>query len=119
MNIILISQSLITLLFGIGLIWLSTPHHAISFVLGSGLILLDFVLFWFAGKLIFAKKLVALAIGIIVFKYAILGIIVFKLFKLSWLNILWFCLGIASFSLAAIAYAVKETLIEGKDNGGI
>lgn len=119
MNIILISQAIITVLLGVALAWLSTTHNAISFGLGSGLILLDFVLFWFASKLIFAKKLVALAIGIIVFKYAILGIIVFKLFKLPWLNILWFCLGIASFSLAAIAYAVKETLIEGKDNGGI
>lgn len=119
MIIILISQIILSFTIGAVLWQTNSAHHGISFLLGSGIILFDFVLFWIAGKLIFAKKLVALAIGIIVFKYAILGIIVFKIFELTWLNILWFCLGIASFALSAVSYAVKETLREGKDNGGI
>lgn len=65
---------------------------------------------------IFKKKLVALAIGIIVFKYAILGIIMFTLVKRSWFNPLWFAMGVASFVLSGIFYALKEALREGKEN---
>ncbi|MNS76869.1 hypothetical protein D3C72_1104270 [compost metagenome] len=66
--------------------------------------------------LIFKKKLIALAIGIIVFKYAILGIIIFQLVKQPWLSSLWFCLGIATFGVSALVYALSEVLTEGKDN---
>lgn len=66
--------------------------------------------------LIFKKKLIALAIGIIVFKYAILGIIIFTLAKLKWFDSLWFALGVASFILSGIFYSLKEALSEGKDN---
>jgi len=66
--------------------------------------------------LIFKKKLVALAIGIIVFKYAILGIIIFQLVKQPWLSSLWFCLGIATFAITAMVYAISEALTEGRNH---
>lgn len=120
MKTILLSQILVTALIGLFLAVFNSPHNASSFVFGSLLILFDIILNWLTWKLIFAKKLVALAIGIIVFKYAILGIIVMNVFKLLWLDILWFCLGIASLALAAVIYAIKEAFREeGINNGSI
>lgn len=69
-----------------------------------------------AWGFIFQKKLIALSIGIIVFKYAILGIIIFTLVKQPWFDTLWFSLGIASLILSALVYGLKEALREGKDN---
>jgi uncharacterized membrane protein YczE len=69
-----------------------------------------------AWGFIFQKKLIALSIGIIVFKYAILGIIIFTLVKQTWFDTLWFSLGVASLILSAFVYGLKEALREGKDN---
>jgi len=116
MKIVLIIQSLATLLGGLLVSYFYAPQQAYSFVTGSLVILLSFVLLGIGFGLIFKKKLIALAIGIIVFKYAILGIIIYTLVKLSWLDPLWFSIGVASFILSAIGYATKEALREGKDN---
>lgn len=118
MKIVLTVQSLITALGGIILAYFYAPQHALSFVTGSLIILLSFVLLGIGYGMIFQKKLIALAIGIIVFKYAILGIIIFTLVKLSWFNPLWFSLGVASFVLSALVYALKESL-KREGNGNV
>lgn len=108
-------QLLVTLLAGLFLAFYA-PHHAISFLSGSFLILLSFFLLRVGFGLIFQKKLIALAIGIIVFKYAILGIIIFTLVKQTWFSPLGFSLGVASFILSGIAYGLKEASREGKED---
>lgn len=116
MKIILIFQILITLLGGLALFPFCAPHQVLSFATGSLVILTSFFLLGIGFGLIFRKKLIALAIGIIVFKYAILGIIIFTLVKLSWFSPLWFVLGVSSFILSGIFYAAKEALREGKED---
>lgn len=116
MKFVLTIQALLILLGGLLLGLFAAPQHNYSFISGSLVIFLSFFLAGIAWVLIFNKKLVALAIGIIVFKYAILGIIIYTLVKLSWLDPLWFSIGVASFILSAIGYATKEALREGKDN---
>ncbi len=117
MKIVLITQSLITALGGLLLGFFYAPQHSLSFVTGSLVILGSFFMLGIGFGMIFKKKLIALAIGIIVIKYAILGIIIFTLVKLAWFNPLWFSMGVASFVLSAIVYALKESLNrEGKDN---
>lgn len=116
MKLILIVQSLMTLFGGILLGYFYAAQHAISFMIGSFVILMSVFLLRLGYGLIFQKKLIALAIVIIVFKYAILGIIIFTLAKLTWFNPLWFSLGVASFILSAILYALREAFREGKDN---
>lgn len=116
MKPILIAQIFVIVLGGLFLYLFSAPQHALSFVAGSSTIFLSFLLLGWGWSLIFQKKLVALSIGIIVFKYAILGIIIFKLTAMPWFDTLWFAMGVASFILSAFVYAVKETLREGKDH---
>jgi hypothetical protein len=56
--------------------------------------------------MVFQKKLIALAVLIIVFKYAILGIIIYLLVKQSWLLPLWFAGGVSSMMVAALIYGL-------------
>ncbi|WII73010.1 hypothetical protein QJS83_03880 [Bdellovibrio sp. 22V] len=116
MKSILITQIFVIALGGLLLGLFAAPPQAYSYMAGSGTIFLSFLLLAWGWGLIFQKKLVALSIGIIVFKYAILGIIIFKLTALPWFDTLWFAIGVASFILAAFVYAVKESLREGKDH---
>ncbi|MNL40402.1 hypothetical protein D3C87_1627470 [compost metagenome] len=88
-------------------------HQIISFSAGAGVILINFLLLGWGWGLIFRKKLIALSVGIIVFKYAILGIIIFRIVKQPWMEPLWFCLGIASFVLTSLIYSLSEALSEG------
>ena len=107
-------QALITALVALVLLIFAASYDVGSFLIGAAVIMLAVGLLTAGYSLIFKKKLVALAIGIIVFKYAILGIIIFQLVKKPWLSPLWFCLGIASFALTAVIYSLSEALSEGR-----
>lgn len=117
MNFVLVVQMLITAAGSIVLGSVYGIQQSASFATGSLAIALSFSMMAIGYGLIFKKKMIALAVGIIVIKYAILGIIIFTLVKLAWFNPLWFSMGVASFVLSAIVYALKESLNrEGKDN---
>lgn len=103
---------LIQVLVTIGLATATLPfiaaHQWLSLLLGVGTILLNFLLLAWGWSLIFKKKLIALAVGIIVFKYAILGIIIYRIVNEPWFQPLWFSLGIASFVISALIYSLSE-----------
>lgn len=114
MRTVIKSQIVFTLIFGALSMIMASPHRANNFIIGSITILLSFVLMGVGFKLIFSKKLIALAVGIIVFKYAILGIIIYTLVHRPWFNPLWFSFGVSSLILSGFYYAMKEALREGK-----
>lgn len=98
----------------------NSQHVALSFFLGGSLIWLTFFLWGLGLTLIFQKKLVALALSVIVFKYAISGVIIYWLIEKNWFEPLWFALGVFSFALSALVYSILEALREareGKQNG--
>ncbi|MBO9668291.1 MAG: hypothetical protein J7501_15935 [Bdellovibrio sp.] len=117
MKKVLCFQALVSALGVLLLAIFAASSQAVSFLVGSGLILLSFFLLGIGWSLIFKKKLIALAVGIIVFKYAILGIIIFTIVKRPWFDPLWFAMGVASFVLSAIFYAVMQSLDEAKNEG--
>ena len=116
MKLILLSQVIVTIVGSLLLAYFAAMPQAFSYAAGSGLILFSFILLGWSWGLIFSKKMIALAIGIIVFKYAILGIIIYTLVRLNWFVPLWFAFGVSSFALSAFAYAMREGLKEGNDN---
>ncbi|WP_413559210.1 hypothetical protein [Bdellovibrio sp. HCB209] len=118
MNRVLISQVLITVIGYFACLFFAAPNHANSYLWGSLTILISFALMGLGYGLVFRKKLVALGISLIVFKYAILGIIIFTLVKLDWFSSIAFAMGVASFIVSAIYYAISEALREEKENGG-
>ncbi len=116
MKKVLIFQGLISILGSLLLAIFTAPPQVYSFLAGSLVIFISFLMLGVGFSLIFQKKLIALAISIIVFKYAILGIIIFTIVKLPWFTPLWFAMGVASFVLSAIYFAISEGLKKGNDN---
>lgn len=110
MKLVVLIQFIVAVVGSLLVGYFCGAQQSYSFLIGAGLILLNFLLLGLAWKLIFAQKFVALSIGVIVFKYAILGIIIFKLVKNPWVSLLWFSMGVATFMIPAIAYAIKEAL---------
>lgn len=56
--------------------------------------------------LIQRKKLIAFAASVVVFKYAIFGIITYKILGLMWVSPLWFCAGVGSLLLSSVTVAL-------------
>ncbi len=86
-------------------LWFFGPRQsAESFLSGGLLITFNFILLGIGWNLVFRKKLVALSVLIIVFKYAILGVIIYQLVNQPWLLPFWFAAGVASIMIASIVY---------------
>ena len=90
-----------------GTLWyLGRPQLAASFALGAGLMLLNLgALAWSSWRMI-SKKPVALTVGVIVIKYALLLGSVFYFARTSWFDSIGAGLGIASFMLAVLGSAL-------------
>ena len=100
-------QFLVTAL-GVLLLFSHSTQSAISFGYGGLLVAVNFLILGIAWALIFQKKLVALAIPLIIFKYAILGLIIYQVILSSSIELLWFCLGIGSFVISALIFVIFE-----------
>lgn len=98
------AQLFITLFgFGILLYWRDV-NSAASFAVGGGLVLVNVLSWSFLISRILNKKLIALSATIIVFKYAILGVLLYKLLTFQWMDRLWFCVGLGSLIVSALLY---------------
>jgi hypothetical protein len=76
-----------------------------SFAIGGVIVLINISVIWICWRFLIQKKLVALALLIIVFKYAILAIILYKIVNLAWAQPLWLGLGFGTLMLAAVISA--------------
>jgi hypothetical protein len=102
MKKVLYTHLLILLPISLFIGFLMEPNAGISFGLGSILALTNFlVLFWFVRR-VFAKKQVALSSLVIVFKYLILGLIIYFVLTRTELPTIWFGVGLISLLLAVV-----------------
>jgi hypothetical protein len=112
MKRVLIFQALI-LAAGTILLYCYGPQQAApSYIVGGFIVGGNFILLGNAWKMIFNKKQVALSVLIIVFKYAILGVIIYVLVNQKWLSPFWFSAGIASMMVASLAYGLTLGLFK-------
>ena len=81
-----------------------------SLYLGLLVSICNFYLILWAWSRIFLKKRIALAISVIVIKYAILGIIIYKIVSLKTYEIASFLIGMMSIILMIICYAVLQKI---------
>lgn len=63
----------------------------------------------FVWSRLLKKKLIALGLLIIVTKYALLGVVLYKTFDIAWVEPLFFALGVGSFGLAAAVFGMVST----------
>src|ERR1700674_5630365 len=102
MKRILIFQVVIIVLGALCLPLLGFQQYTASFLSGGLVAAGNFILLGLGWKMVFHKKLIALSVLIIVFKYAILGIIIYLLVRQPWLLLVGFAAGIASITLASL-----------------
>jgi hypothetical protein len=89
-------------------LWLwSDAANAVGFAAGAGLSLVNNGLLVFTWARIFEKKLVALSIGVIVFKFAILGWIIYEVVTQRLLPVGWFAAGLSLVLLSTVATALR------------
>lgn len=95
------------------MLYFAGPHYSdVSFASGGLVVAANFILLGLGWNLVFRKKLIALSVLIIVFKYAILGIIIYQLVKQNWLLPLWFAAGVASIMLGSLIYGLTLGLFK-------
>lgn len=115
MKLFLLLQFLLCILGG-GLIYLfNGSDGAASYLSGSFLIFLNVVSLATAWSLISRKKLVAVSVSIIVFKYAILGVIIYRLLKMPWLNPVWMSVGLSSLMVTTLLFGLLQGLNNQKE----
>ncbi len=110
MSLLIRIQAVIGVLSALAIGALGTPYHAASFAVGAGLMAFNVALLGWTWSRLFEKKSIAWTLLVIVIKYAILISSVFILSRTNWFSPLWMALGIASFILALVIYAVKKSL---------
>lgn len=81
-------------------------QNGLSYLFGAGLVLFNAALLGTLWDRLLKKKLVALGLFIIVFKYAILAAIIYWILHISWVSILWFVAGISSLMVAAVVFVL-------------
>jgi len=117
MKRILIFQILV-ITIGCLLLWLAGLHHEIRSFLTGGLIVAgNFILLGSGLNLVFRKKLFALPVFIIVFKYAILGLIIYHFVKQPWMQPYWFVVGVASMMIGSLIYGLTLGFFEDPQSG--
>lgn len=83
---------------------------AANVFIGALIVLLNLVALSFSWKRIFSKKSIALAIFVIIFKYVILGMILWGLSVTGWLNVFGFLVGLASLLFSVFAAMLIKSL---------
>lgn len=112
MKRVLIFQSLIIAIGGALLYFTDARHGVSSYLIGGLIVMANFVLLGLGWSLVFRKKLIALSVLIIVFKYAILGVIIYHFVKQSWLQPFWFAAGVAGMMVASLIYGLTQGLFK-------
>ncbi len=90
-------------------IYLGTSFSVNVFI-GSTTVLLNLAALSFSWKRIFSKKTIALAVFVIIFKYVILGMILWGLSVAGWLNVIGFLVGVASLLFSVFAVMLIKSL---------
>lgn len=95
---------------GAVLAWLIGGSHAsASFSVGAAVALFNLTLLVIVWPLILAKKLVALSIGVIVFKFAILAWIINEVATGNQFHLGWFAVGLGTLVPSVLATAAKAS----------
>lgn len=107
MNKTLKYHIVITIILALIIFLTRTFPEAISFFIGSTLIFTNLsILFWVWNRII-SKKLIALAVSVIVIKYAIFGVIVYLILSHPIIKPIWFSIGIGMIMVTSIITALE------------
>lgn len=103
---------LTSVLLSVVLYFTSGLESAASCLFGGTVMVVNLFGLWFLWKLIFSKKSIALAVLVIIFKYLILGLILWNLNQIQWIRPLGFVLGLGSLMVGVVCVALFRKKIE-------
>jgi hypothetical protein len=92
--------------------WFLNSAFALSFMVGGLAMLANVVGLSLIWRLIFYKKSIALAVFIIIFKYLILGMILWSFASVKWLSPVGFVCGLAALLFAVLLAALLKSVSE-------
>jgi len=101
-----ITSLLSSILFSVILYFTVGYEAALSCLFGGTVMVLNLGGLWLLWKLIFSKKSIALAVLVIIFKYVILGLILWNLNQIQWVRPLGFVLGLGSLLVGVVGAAL-------------
>lgn len=102
----LIVHILVGTLLSVAIGIVAGQNKMLSFALGASLQWLNVLILSIVWAQILKKKLIALYGLIIVFKYAILGVIIYRIFQLPWISIGYFVAGLSTLVVAVLSFAI-------------
>jgi hypothetical protein len=105
LKLFLLTQGLLTLVGSLVAFELSDYLSAASLASGGLIVLVNVALTAYLVMQMIRKKQIALSVTIIIFKYTILGAIVFSLLSAAWVQKGWFVIGLGSLVVSAPLYA--------------
>lgn len=101
---------LILLTLGALTLWVyNSEGAAVSFALGGLITLANLGVLAFAWKLVLEKKSIALAMSVIVLKYATLFLVVFGVIASTYLSGLWFGVGFGLIGLSSTIWRLLKS----------
>lgn len=103
-----ISIALLILIF-------NTTQNSISFICGSLLIFANLAILFWVWQRIISKKLIALAVSVIVIKYAIFGVIIYLILKNPNIQPIWFSIGIGMIIITSLLTALDTNDAEAEN----
>ena len=119
-KLFLITQALLTAIGSLVALELGDLLSAASLACGGLIVLVNVALTAYLVMQMIQKKQIALSVTIIIFKYSILGVIVFSLLGAAWIQKGWFIVGLGSLVLSAPLYAFYiSTRKEEEEDGSI
>ncbi len=102
MRVLALSFAIVLILSAVALYVLHLEAKAPSFFAGAGLAVLNVAALYFSWKKILEKKNLVLSVGVIVFKYPLLGFILYEVVHLKQISLGWFMVGMGSFLPAVL-----------------
>lgn len=102
MKAILSIQAILILTGSLLVLFFSAWQSALSFAAGSGLVLVNLLLLTYLWTAMLNKKLIALSLVIIVFKYALLAGLIYWIAKEGLLDLQWLSLGLATLVITSL-----------------
>lgn len=104
---VLMYQALFSVLI-LGGTYAFAPHNVLSAALGCGLIAVNLPAVIWSWSRIFQKKSIALAVSVIVFKYAILGVIIYLVTSRPELDGMSFLIGLTSIVPTMLIFTLQN-----------
>lgn len=101
-----------TLLLSVVLFFTNDQESALSCLFGGLLMLVNLLGIYLLWHLVFSKKSIALAVFVIIFKYLILGVVLWKLANVSWMKPIGLILGLSTLVFAILSTTLIKSFVK-------